>query len=246
MSDSGMVGLRRLERAGLNALPARHTIFLDGWIARVTGGSLRRANSVTCLHPDEPLNLAGRLDEIEAIYRRFNLPCIYRLTPLAPPSLEAALEERGYAMAEEMLVMTARLTPPLRSRRNYAVAPPDGWFDVLGTGMSAARLAEEQDVLSLVALPTYFILASEGGKPACCARFTLQGDLAGIFDLATIPEARRTGLARQVMFECIEGAGAYGARIAWLQVLASNHAAVALYRSLGFTEALRSHYRVPG
>ena len=36
-----------------------------------------------------------------------------------------------------------------------------------------------------------------------------------------------------------------GARVAWLQVEASNEVAVALYRSIGFVEAYRYHYRSP-
>jgi ribosomal protein S18 acetylase RimI-like enzyme len=36
-----------------------------------------------------------------------------------------------------------------------------------------------------------------------------------------------------------------GAAFAWLQVEADNEPAIALYRSIGFAEAYRYHYRSP-
>jgi N-acetylglutamate synthase len=59
------------------------------------------------------------------------------------------------------------------------------------------------------------------------------------------PAARRQGHARAVMMTLTEWAAARGAVRAWLEVLADNHAALALYASLGFADNHRYSYRTP-
>lgn len=237
----------RLEEAGLNALPALRTVFDGAWVVRIArGGSMKRANSVTCLDPADSNDAAARVQRIEALYRRFNLRPTFRMTPLTPPALGQALTDRGYHDEDERVVLRAELTPPLRGGRDSLPAePPAGWFQVLATSMSAARLTEVEECLTLLALPSFYVLLEHEGHPACCARVTIEGDLAGVFDVATIPAARRAGLARQAMFEAMAAAAGRGARTALLQLPVANHAALGLYRSLGFTEAYRYRFRVP-
>jgi N-acetylglutamate synthase len=239
--------LRRLELAGLNALPAQRTVFIGGWVARLTGGGLRRVNSVTCLDPQDIADPSRGIGRVEALFRAARLPPVFRITPLTPPALEAALADRGWRAVDEQIVMQMDLTPPLRAPQDrFPSEPESAWFDVLAAEMAAPRLADARTCISLLALPSFFPLLRQGKTPSCCARVTLDGGLAGVFELATIPPARREGLARQILFESLEAAGARGARTAWLQVWAVNHAAIALYRSLGFTEAYRTRYRIPG
>ncbi len=235
----------RMERTGLNVLPALHTLFNGSWIVRVArGGSMKRANSVTCLDPGDGEEVAGRIAEIEAVYRRFSMPTMFRVTPLTPPSLDAALTERGYATEDERILLRAELTPPLRPvKHGFAETPAPGWFDVVGTTMAGERLDEMRESIALLALPSLFPLLSHEGMAACAMRLTLDGRYAAIFDMATIPAARRAGLARQLMFEAMSAAGSLGARVAWLQLPASNAAALGLYRSLGFAEAYRYCFR---
>jgi len=57
--------------------------------------------------------------------------------------------------------------------------------------------------------------------------------------------ARRQGHANAVMSALTEWAASRGGLRAWLEVLASNHTALALYASLGFTEHHRYTYRSP-
>jgi ribosomal protein S18 acetylase RimI-like enzyme len=61
------------------------------------------------------------------------------------------------------------------------------------------------------------------------------------------PAARRAGRARQLILALAAAAESRGARRLWLQVLAENTAAAALYRSLGFERASRyGYWRAPG
>jgi ribosomal protein S18 acetylase RimI-like enzyme len=59
----------------------------------------------------------------------------------------------------------------------------------------------------------------------------------------TEPEARGQGLSRQLCTKLLGLARERGARIGYLQVDASNAAARAVYRRLGFADAYAYHYR---
>ena len=74
------------------------------------------------------------------------------------------------------------------------------------------------------------------GVPAA-ARLAFVDDWAGLYAVATRPDARRRGLARRLVIALAAPAGAAadrGVTRMWLQVLADNAAAIALYRDLGF------------
>ena len=58
-----------------------------------------------------------------------------------------------------------------------------------------------------------------------------------ILDLATRPDARRKGIARQLVRAALGEGHRWGARKAFLEVRESNHTALALYRSLGFIQS---------
>jgi ribosomal-protein-alanine N-acetyltransferase len=57
-----------------------------------------------------------------------------------------------------------------------------------------------------------------------------------ILNLAVHPDHRRQGTARRLLAEGMALAQTLGAKIAWLEVRPSNHAAQALYESFGFKE----------
>jgi ribosomal protein S18 acetylase RimI-like enzyme len=239
----GQARILRLEQAGLNAMPAYRVAWNGGWIIRISAGGARRRNSVTCLDPADAGSVDHRIERIEADYGRAGLPAIFRLSPLAPPALDAALEKRGYRTVDETLVLHMEL-PERGERGRFAATPSEAWFQVAGNGLSAQAARELRDSVPLLVPPALYPLLEHEGAPACAARVVLDGRLAGIFDVATLPAARRSGLARRIMFETLGAAAARGARAAWLQVVASNQAAVALYSSLGFIEAYRYRYRV--
>lgn len=73
------------------------------------------------------------------------------------------------------------------------------------------------------------------------------GPEAELLTLAVDPAARRQGLATRLMQKVHATAEAHGADTAFLEVAADNHAARALYASLGYQEAGRRkrYYRRP-
>jgi [ribosomal protein S18]-alanine N-acetyltransferase len=68
-----------------------------------------------------------------------------------------------------------------------------------------------------------------------------------ILDLATEPSWRRKGIARMLVLSAIRQGNAVGALRAFLEVRASNTAALLLYEGLGFTRSLvrEGYYDMP-
>ena len=68
-----------------------------------------------------------------------------------------------------------------------------------------------------------------------------------ILDLATEPSWRRKGIARMLVLAAIREGDAVGASRAFLEVRASNQAALLLYEGLGFTRSLvrEGYYDMP-
>jgi ribosomal protein S18 acetylase RimI-like enzyme len=71
------------------------------------------------------------------------------------------------------------------------------------------------------------------------------GRWAGVTSILVATDARRRGVATRVMHELAAWATAHGCPMLYLQVLASNEEALALYDGLGFTTHHAYCYRSP-
>lgn len=98
-----------LEERGFNAWPARRTVFVDGWLCRLNDGFTKRANSVNAWCPGADFGEVRQA--AEALYRRHGLPCVFRLSPLAPAGADAALAQAGYRLFDPSRVMLRALHP---------------------------------------------------------------------------------------------------------------------------------------
>ena len=82
------------------------------------------------------------------------------------------------------------------------------------------------------------------GRDGCVA--TVQGVVesggGAIQNLGVMPAYRRCGIGRALLLKSLAGFATVGARSAFLDVTASNHAAVRMYRGLGF-RAAKTLYR---
>src|SRR5258705_9917489 len=96
-----------LEEMNFNAWPALKEMRFDGWLVRYAGGESRRVNSVNVMAPSTR-PLSAKIDEAEAIYRRWRRPCIFRLTPLADREIEPLLIARGYTLETPTYLQIAR------------------------------------------------------------------------------------------------------------------------------------------
>lgn len=84
---------------------------------------------------------------------------------------------------------------------------------------------------------------TQNGKMAAFAITQVVLDEATLFNIAVDPDYQRQGLGRVLLKHLIDELEKRGVATLWLEVRASNAAAIALYESLGFNEAtIRRNY----
>lgn len=253
--DAGPVShslVRRLEAVSFRAFPSTTTRYNGTWAIRLTGGHpAKRLNSVNPLDPRDDARIDQRIGLAARRFADFGRPLIFRLTPLAPQALRDRLASLGWREFEESIVMTCDLGAldfaglveqlPLQDHGK--------WIDayLMASGEDASRKPGLAEILSATEPATgLFVVASSEGAASSVVRCVHELGLAGIFDLATLPQLRARGLGRKALLTALYWAQRQGANQAWLQVVADNEPALSLYRSLGFAECYRYSYWTPG
>ncbi|MCO5976769.1 GNAT family N-acetyltransferase [Ideonella oryzae] len=234
-----------LEAAAWAAWPALSEADHAGWRLRTAQGYTKRANSANADLSAQAL-AAHDLDAIEAHYAGQGLPAIFRLTEPGPqPALDATLAQRGYRRVDPSLVLWRPLGPADSGGPAPATRPWADWLAAfqsvsgkLGPGQ-ATHLAMLQSITDACA-PTVW----PAHDPRSVGLAVRHQGWAGLFDVATAPDARRQGLARALCQQLLGWAAAQGAHHAYLQVVEANTAARTLYAQLGFVTAYRYWYRV--
>lgn len=245
---------RRVEEAGLNYLHSRRQLIYDGWVLFLSPGTAKRARSVNA-HFGSSLPLAGKIAHCEAVYRRHGLPALFRITPFAqPPDLDDALAARGYVAFGRTLVQVAALDAALLAALVEDTATgvelssplPEAFVAAVGAmrRSTPAQRAAHLERLAQSPLAPIAILARRDGAAVAAGMVSVDGDLAGLFDLVTAPPMRRRGLGTRVAGALLAKARECGARHAFLQVEQGNRAALSIYRHFGFATRYAYHYRI--
>ena len=223
------------------------TAEVDGWTLGFAGGFTRRANSV--LPTRAPAEPEAALERVEAAYAARGLPTVVRVDADAqPPDLDRVLAARGYASVATTLVMVG--TPDLGEgidvvgTVDVAEVPDDdwlaGWLDVKAAGRGVDASVARAVVTGS---PALYLTARDESGVVGVARAGLSGQWVGLSCLMVAPRARRRGVARSLSACALAAAEARAASRVFLQVEASNRAAVSLYESLGLTVADTYHYQ---
>jgi GNAT superfamily N-acetyltransferase len=240
-----MAAIRGLEERGFNAWPALQTVICDGWVLRFAAGYTKRANSVNALAP--AASFAPVLRTAEALYERAALPLVFRLSPLAGEGPDAMLAERGFLAYDESIVMTGPIGPEVAidPAAVLRTAPDEAWSaGFAGANKVPAQRQRTHDaMLAAIHLPAAFASLGEGGETVAYGLAVAERGMVGLFDIVTMAAARRRGAGRRLVLSLLAWGRAQRASHAWLQVVAGNGPAIALYESLGFGEAYRYHYR---
>ena len=215
---------------------------IDGWLAALDAGSIRRAKSAVPL--DHSLGPAA-LSEVEAAYWTEGLTPAFRIADT--PGLQAvrdALTARGYAGEQPTLVKTGDVErlAALRDRPGDLVERPDeAWAGVfLGEGFDPEDGACRVAALSRSPGAVY-AAAREDGRTVAVGVASFGHGWAGIHGMRTDARCRGRGLASMVLSALGRAIQARGVDRVFLQVTEDNDAR-SLYRKAGFQEAWRYRY----
>jgi GNAT superfamily N-acetyltransferase len=245
-----LLSARELEEVTGRTWPAPDQEWLGRWWLQSAGGFTARACSVRPLgDPGRPLDEA--LAYVVGWYADRGLPAMIRA--VSGSNVDAELDHRGWESDRPAVFQTvtvARLRRLLAARSaSSAMAqitplPPSSWLQRFegGTVTPAA-----QQVLTGAPDVAFATIEAAGSTAPAVAigRAAVEGPWVGFTAIEVDPSARRQGHANAVMSALTDWAASRGAVRAWLEVLASNHAALSLYTSLGFTEHHRYSYRTP-
>lgn len=242
--------LSRVEDAGLNASAPPQQRWVDGWLVRFSAGKAKRARCVNAV-AEGRLSVGERLALCERVYAEAGLPMVVRITPFTRPAhLDETLATMGLRSIDDTRVMVlANL---------YELSPPD-WpaglsahnigLDPFAQRVGALRgspLSQRQahaERLQYSPVPFTAFELREQGEVLACGQYALEGDLVGLYDVFTAPQARGRGCARLLCQHMLVHARSRGARHAYLQVEGDNHAARAVYHRLGLEDGYAYHYR---
>lgn len=236
------------ETACIRAWPAKHATDIDGWRAFATSGRSWRVNSTWPLAWSGG-DLGASIEAAERFADQHGIRKAFKLADgaIEPPHLQQVLEQRGYSQFMPTLVMTRTLghTPPPDRPVTLDDEPTDSfWTPLRLAAPSLEDFAERADIVMRTTAPRVFAIARLNHQPAAIGFGDVTDGLLGLYLMRTAPNARRQGLARDIVRAlCGWGAG-NGAQSAYLQVEASNKAAVALYAADGFETAYSYTYWV--
>jgi len=244
---------RRVEDAGLNASAPPQQRWLDGWLVRFSPGKAKRARCVNAVAAGS-LPIAQKLALCQAVFDEARLPLIVRVTPMSwPDKLDAWLEAQGMRAFDDTRVMVnpdiTKLVPEALSHDltlhrvgHAAFAQIVG--QLRGSPLSQQQAHAQRLELAPVTFEAWVLRRIDDGSVVACGQIATEGDLVGLYDVFTAPTQRNRGLARSLCAHLLERAGQHArSRVGYLQVDASNVAARAVYRRLGFSDAYAYHYR---
>ena len=212
----------------------------------------------TQLQPDRSADEVA--DVIATTVRSCALPGVgmswYVMPSTEPTDLGDRLGAQGFQSSGEAPGMAIDLaarhdapapTPPeLQVVRVSDAALLRQWVDVIVSSFQESEAVREARYAGQVALgwqPENVLqryLALLEGEPVAMSALFLDGGVAGLYEVVTVPQHRRRGLATSVMLATIDAARQRGYRVGVLQASPMGEP---VYRRLGFSELCRfSHY----
>ncbi|WP_344971739.1 GNAT family N-acetyltransferase [Salinactinospora qingdaonensis] len=252
MSSSEMV--RGVQERAARALPAEYVADMDGWWLRHAPRCSWWIGTVLPHGEVEQDALVRRVVAAEKFYAAHGAAARFQITPPAcPEALDTVLAQRGYRRQGSLSLQTASTVHVLEQAPTGAPRvrldgqPSRAWFEVWHAVQGHSGDARgEWDMLTRVQRPSAYARAVIGGDVVTVGRAVVDTGWAGVFGMASLPDARGKGAARSVLAALADWAAGHRANRMYLQVERDNSPALRLYERVGFSEVCRYHYRAVG
>lgn len=247
--DLSATDIEAIERATLDAVAPEWIDTLPGWLLPMDGGSIGRARSAV------PLCHAGAdpsvLDAITARYRARGFVPAFRL-PDGPAfeALHDALRTQGYVRDQPTLTQVGQVQDLLAVHPGPAAelnhSPDTGWMAMfMGEGFDPLEGASRARSLAR-ARSTLYASVCENGQTVACGAAAFGAGWLGVHGMRTAVSHRGQGLAARLLHTMALEALRRGIERVFLQVVADNAPALALYRRAGFSTAWTyAYWRLP-
>lgn len=214
----------------------------DGWRLRFAHGVSGRANSVWP-YDSGTLPLDDKIDRAEEWYRARGVPVLFQLTDASRPErLEAALIARGYDRGSGPVSVEVALLDDVLERTDgdadVSEQLDDAWLEL----WAGSRGFGNHDVVRAILTAGDAVFARVGD--IAVGRGVAVGEWLGITSMATLPEARRQGHARAIVYALARWADGRGCTHAMIQTEAANTPARTLYAHAGFVPHHEYRYRI--
>ncbi len=249
----------------LTALESNMTAFWSAY-GRATGSTLHATSDVVWFYTGiqdplfngvlcaklEPDFVKATIDSLQARIDQQGAPALWWIGPHSKPdNLESLLEQHGLEPAGEvpgMAVDLAYLDSRLETIANLTVQKVSDaemqmlWAQVvaIGTGLPDVVVDAVARLEATLADPGYKAqnryIGSLDGTPVATSALVLDSGVAGIYAVATIPEARRKGIGRIMTAIPLLEARQLGYRVGVLQASSMGHP---IYKKLGFQDVCR-------
>lgn len=159
---------RALDEAVARSWPARETLALGSWLARLDDGVTRRANSILPYGPVD-VALERRLEDAAARYLGRGLVPWLQVTRACDPALEPRLRELGWETGIDRTLLLAGPLPEgtLSLPVRLAAAPDSDWIDCWWTVDSRGdeqALASCRAIIGRIAAPAAYASVRRTGE----------------------------------------------------------------------------------
>ena len=243
--------VRALQERAARALPAEHVKDVQGWRLRHDPRCAWWVGTVLPHGAVRPGQLVHMVARAEEFYASHSAVARFQISPGAcAEGLDALLAERGYhrqCLTSLQVASTARVlhqAPASAPRVRLYDRPTRAWFEIWhavhGHGSDSRS---ESGMLNRVTQPCAYACAMIGHDVVAVGRAVADTGWAGVFGMATLPEARGKGAGRAVLAALARWAAVHQAGRMYLQVERDNTPALRLYELTGFSEICSYHYR---
>jgi GNAT superfamily N-acetyltransferase len=248
MRNQDLLQYKSLEFAAFSAWPAKEQFERSGIVYRISSGYTKRANSANIIGAINS-DSTQLIKKTEQLFADKELPCIFRTLSFSPQfEFEQHLKAKQYQNVNLSCVLSKKLQavtqPVMPAHIKIEILTISEWFEyfcMLNKQDDKLMQGHLDILLRIKDLCSAMVLRVKGEVVACVLG-VIHEDLLGIFDLYSAEHVRGKGYANMLIQALCNWAWQQGATQSYLQVLADNKSALALYEHLHYRHCYQYSY----